>query len=178
MSTQRNRKSKQRQPKQPLSVARPKEILLDECFLLCASGVGCDSTQCHDEAEADERKFSALLALLMARKKAILLVLDEDNQVAGFYRDKYKYLSRDVPEILMEWLNKRTTKRKPAKINQKAIKDCNLKTDKLDPILCQLAVACRGQAPIWTLDSDFWCATEFHPEIRPTCPKEAMESVT
>jgi hypothetical protein len=30
----------------------------------------------------------------------------------------------------------------------------------LDPLLCRLAIACRGQAPLWTLDSDFWCASE------------------
>lgn len=176
MSRKPKQQPRQLQPKQSLSIAKPKEILLDECFLLCASGVGCDSISCHDEA--DLRKRRALLALLMAQEKAILLVLDEDNQVAGFYRDKSKYLSREVRETLAEWLDKRTTKRKPATINQKAVKDCNLKADKLDPILCQLAVACRGQAPIWTLDSDFWCATKFYPEIKPTCPKQAMESVT
>jgi len=175
MSRQRNRTPKPRQPKPSLSTAKPKEILLDECFLLCASGKDCDSTQCQDEA--DLRKQHALVALLTAKLKAIWLVLDEGNQVAEFYRDNYEYLSRDVREILIEWLDKRTTKRKPAKINEKAIKQCNLKEGKLDPILCQLAVACRGQAPIWTLDWDFWCATEFHPEIRPICPKEAWESV-
>jgi hypothetical protein len=156
---------------------KPKQILLDESFLLCASGKGCDSTKCQDEA--DRRKYRALAALLMAQESEVLLVIDDQlpSQVVSFYQRKYQYLSVEVREILLEWLNKRTLKRKHAKINSKAIKDCNLKIGTLDPLLCQLAIACRG-TPIWTLDSDFWCAIQFYPDIKPTCPKEALDSVT
>ncbi|MBI4770693.1 MAG: hypothetical protein HY784_09890 [Chloroflexi bacterium] len=45
----------------------------------------------------------------------------------------------------------------------------------LDPVLCRLALASR--APVWTLDSDFWCAADHYPEIQPVCPAEARASM-
>lgn len=161
-------------------VKKPTQILLDENFLLCASGQSCDSTQCGDED--DERERRALLALLLAYEANTSLVLDDGdaNQVITFYYKKYNLLSRPVKNTLSKWLNGRggrITRMTPAKINPKAIKECNLKPNTLDPLLCQLAIACRGTAPVWTLDSDFWCAGRFHPEIRPTCPKDALDSL-
>lgn len=159
---------------------KPKQILLDESFLMCASGHGCDSTRCEDDIK--NRKRHALTALLIAYEEKILLVLDDEepSQVAAIYRKKYGKMSRDVSEILTDWLSGqggRITRRKPANIKPKAVKECNLKTDTLDPLLCGLAIACYGEAPIWTLDSDFWCASKYHSEIRPTCPAEALTSV-
>jgi hypothetical protein len=174
-SKQKSKPTHSKKPQPGKSSSPPKEILLDECFLLCASWVGCDSTECQDDA--DRRRRRALMALAMALESAIYLVLDDKGEIASFYRQKYEFLSRDVREILVDWLNKHSINRKPAKINPKATTTCNLKPGKLDPLLCQLAVACRGQAPIWTLDSDFWCAMQFHREIKPTCPEEAMLSV-
>jgi hypothetical protein len=161
----------------PRPSVRPRQILLDESFLLCASGQGCDSTTCEDEPK--DRKRLALTALLMAYEEKVLMVLDdaEPSRVALFYRQKYNLMSRDLREILIEWLNKRTIRRKPAKIKPKVIEDCNLKRGTLDPILCQLAIACHGDAPIWTLDSDFWCASKFYAEIKPICPATALASV-
>jgi hypothetical protein len=163
----------------PITI-KPKQILLDESFLMCASGYGCDSTKC--EGDIKNRKRHALTALLIAYEEKILLVLDDEepNQVAIIYRNKYKSMSRTVMEILTDWLSGqggRIIRRKPAKIKPNAVKKCNLKTDTLDPLLCRLAIACHGDAPIWTLDSDFWCASQYHLEIRPTCPTEALTSV-
>jgi len=111
----------------------------------------------------------------------ILLVLDdnEPSQVAKFYYGKSNQMSAEVRDIVVDWLRGqgRTVKRKPATVSEKAIKDCNLKENTLDPLLCQLAIANRGGAPIWTLDSDFWCANPFYPEIKPTCPQDALASV-
>lgn len=107
----------------------------------------------------------------------------EPSQVATFYRKKYSLMSFEVRKVLNNWLNGRggrIVKYKPAKIKSKAVKECNLTEGTLDPLLCQLAIASRGDAPVWTLDSDFWCASQekYHPEIKPTCPKEAFDSVT
>ncbi len=160
------------------SPKKPTQILLDECFILCASGKGCDSTQCTDQLE--NREENALFAIVMARQSQVSLVLDEAEQVVVFYRKKYNLMSHTVMKILKRWLeghNRQVVYYKPAKLNPKAIKECNLKSDKLDPLLCQLAIACGGDAPIWTLDSDFWCAQKFHAEIKPVCPQAALASV-
>ncbi len=60
------------------------QFLLDESFLLCASGKGCNSTECHEEIQ--DRKRIALIALLIAEQEKIRLVLDdkEASQVAKF----------------------------------------------------------------------------------------------
>ncbi len=179
--------------KQPLSepMGKPQQILLDESFLLCASGFDCDSKGniCQDDL-AEDREFNALEALLAAYHAKISLVIDDGqpSQVREFY---HRYLEMSykhgrgrsqiftAAKILAKWLGGRggITKRKPAKLNHKAIEKCNLKPDTLDPLLCQLAIACHGDAPIWTLDSDFWCAREFHEEIKPVCPQKALDSV-
>lgn len=172
-------KRKRRARKFP-PLKKTNQILLDENFLLCASGQDCDSTQCEDKVE--ERERLALTALLLAYEAKISLVLDnvETNQVIIFYYRKYNSMSRSVKNTLNRWLSGRggrITRMTPAKLNPKAIKECNLKPNTLDPLLCRLAIACRGTAPIWTLDSDFWCASQFYPEIRPTCPKDALDSL-
>jgi hypothetical protein len=123
-----------------------------------------------------------LIALLLAYEAKIPLILDdgEPSQVALFYHKKHNLLSRSVRDTLNRWLSgrgKRVVLYKPAKIKSKAIRDCNLKSGTLDPLLCQLAIACHGDVPIWTLDSDFWCASQFHSEIKPTCPAAALTSV-
>ncbi|MDM8561176.1 hypothetical protein [Candidatus Parabeggiatoa sp. HSG14] len=155
------------------------QILLDESFLLCASGKGCDSSECQDDVQ--QRKRLALIALLIAYQENISLVLDnnEPSQVAKFYYGKMNLMSAEVKDVIVDWLRGlgRTVKIKPATMNEKILKDCNLKENTLDPLLCQLAVACRGSAPCWTLDSDFWCASQFYSEIKPTCPQEALISV-
>lgn len=161
-------------------IPRPNQILLDQSFLLCASGQGCDSRECGDETE--ERDVLALTALLEAYLAKIPLVLDdgEPSKVVAYYRRHNRLMSRPVSDILNRWLSgrgQRVTRHRPAKIKPKAISDCNLTPGTLDPLLCRLAIACHGTAPIWTLDSDFWCATQFHPEINPTCPQEALASV-
>ncbi|RKZ49440.1 MAG: hypothetical protein DRR16_05945 [Candidatus Parabeggiatoa sp. nov. 3] len=161
---------------------RPEKItqfLLDESFLLCASGKGCDATECHEEIQ--ERKRIALIALLIAYQEKIRLVLDdkEPSQVAKFYYGKNNLMSAEVRSIIVDWLRGlgHTVKSKPATMSEKTLKECNLKENTLDPLLCQLALASRGNAPVWTLDSDFWCANQFYPEIKPTCPQEALNSV-
>jgi len=155
------------------------ELLLDESFLLCASGTGCDSKECHDEIQ--DRKRLALIALLLAYQEKILLVIDdnEPSQVAKFYYGKSHLMSAEVKDIVIDWLRGfgHTIKRKPAFIHEQTLKTCNLKENTLDPLLCQLAVASHGNAPLWTLDSDFWCASQIYPEIKPTCPQEAFTSV-
>jgi len=173
--------SKKRAKLQPPEI--PKKItqfLLDESFLLCASGKGCDSTECHDE-EIQDRKRTALIALLIAYQEKIRLVLDdkEPSQVAKFYYGKKNIMSAEVRSIIVDWLRGlgHTVKYKPATMSKKTLKDCNLKEKTLDPLLCQLALASRGNAPVWTLDSDFWCASQFYTEIKPTCPQEALNSV-
>ncbi len=54
-------------------------------------------------------------------------------------------MSRDVHDALKRWLDgrggARLSRYKPAKINPKAVKECNLKEATLDPLLCQLAIA-------------------------------------
>jgi hypothetical protein len=130
----------------------------------------------------NDRQLLALTAMSSACLANISLVLDdaEPSQVATFYREKYHLMSRDVIKILKRWLDGRggrLNKYKPAKINAKAVEKCNLKKGTLDPLLCRLAIASRGEAPLWTLDSDFWCANQFHHEIKPTCPQNAWESV-
>ena len=160
------------------TVSKPTQILLDESFLLCASGFGCDSTECEDEAE--ERDSRALAALILAYDAKVLLVMDDSERVITFYHNKYDLMSREVKRVLNRWLSgrdRRIIQRKPAKIAPKVVKECNLKVNTLDPLLCQLAITSGGNAPIWTLDSDFWCAAQFQPEIKPTCPKEALASV-
>ncbi len=171
-----------KQPKisPPVTVPKPTKILLDECFLQCASGGGCDAKYCQDEP--DQRQRRALMALLLAYESKIALVLDDQipSQVAGFYQKKYKFMNDPVRELIVDWLSGRgqTIQQKPStKLNPKAIKECNLKPNTLDPLLCQLAIACGGDAPIWTLDSDIWDAIPFHAEIKPVCPKEALNSV-
>ncbi len=88
-------------------------------------------------------------------------------------------MSAEVRSIVVDWLRGlgHTVKCKPTTMSEKTLKDCNLKENTLDPLLCQLALASRGNAPIWTLDSDFWCASQFYPEIKPTCPQEALNLV-
>jgi hypothetical protein len=169
-----------RQTIPPSPIIKPTQILLDESFLLCASGLGCDSVECKDEV--DERNIQALTALLTAYLAKIPLVLDdrEPSQVIAFYSRQYNLLSRPVRDTLNRWLSgrgRRVTRHRPAKLKQNAIDECNLKLGTLDPLLCQLAIACHGDAPLWTLDSDFWCANQFHPEIKPTCPASALASV-
>ena len=171
---------RKKQSNVPQTTSKPTQILLDESFLLCASGLECDSTECEDEA--DERNIRALTALLTAYLTKIPLVLDdrEPSQVITFYRGKYNLLSHPVRDTLNRWLSgrgRRVTRHRPAKLKQNVIDECNLKLGTLDPLLCQLAIACHGDAPIWTLDSDFWCATQFHSEIKPTCPRDALASV-
>lgn len=166
----------------PQIISNPAQILLDETFLMCASGQGCDPKEDTCKDEPARRKQRALAAMLIAQEAEVSLVLDtgEPSQVAAFYRKKEAQLSRDVAEILSEWLNKRTIRHRPArvnKINPKALKECTLRDGELDRLLCQLAIACRGDAPTWTLDSDFWCVAQFHLEIKPTCPKDALDSV-
>jgi hypothetical protein len=179
--------SKPKKRKRPIestpSPKKPTQILLDESFILCASHQGCDSKAEYCQEESEEKQSSAVLAILSAYKAKTALVLDnaEPSQVASFYREKYDLMSIDVQKTLKQWLNGRGKARlnryKPAKINSKAVKECNLKEDTLDPLLCQLAIASHGEAPVWTLDSDFWCANKFYTEIKPTCPKEAYDSV-
>jgi hypothetical protein len=174
-------KRKKRVSTTPSPIVRPKQFLLDESFLLCASGKDCDSIECEDDLEDRERR--ALIALLLAYEAKVLLVLDDrkPSQVEKFYCGKYNLMSQPVRNILKRWLSGRgkqpIIRYSPAKIKPEVIEDCNLKPNTLDPILCQLAIACRGQAPIWTLASDFWCARTFHPEIKPVCPAEAFVSV-
>ncbi|OAD19676.1 hypothetical protein THIOM_004677 [Candidatus Thiomargarita nelsonii] len=163
-----------------LPIEKPREILLDESFILCASHQGCDSKDEYCQEELEERQLRALTAILSAYLAGVSLVLDETepSQVATIYREKYRLMSLDVKKILKRWLDGRggrLRRCKLAKINPKAVKACKMGT--LDPLLCRLAIACRGQAPLWTLDSDFWCASEFHPEIKPTCPQAALDSV-
>lgn len=89
-------------------------------------------------------------------------------------------MSLDVKKILKRWLDGRggyISRYKPAKINIEVVKVCHLKMGTLDPLLCQLAIAARGSPPLWTLDSDFWCASQFLSEIKPTCPQEALDSM-
>jgi hypothetical protein len=117
----------------------------------------------------------------MAYQEKISLVIDdnEPSQVAKFYYGKTNQMSAEVRDVVVDWLRGlgRTVKYKPAVIKKKTLKDCNLKENTLDPLLCRLAVASRGGAPCWTLDSDFWCASQFYPEIKPTCPLEALTLV-
>ncbi len=179
--------SKPKKPKKPISstpsLQKPTQILLDESFILCASHKGCDSKIESCQEESEEKQMLALTAILLASMDdKIALVLDnaEPSQVASFYREKYHLMSLDVRKILKRWLDghrPRLIRYKPAKINPKAVKECNLKEGTLDPLLCQLAIASHFEAPVWTLDSDFWCANQFYPEIKPTCPKEALDSV-
>jgi hypothetical protein len=177
--TSKNTTKRKKQSPETAVPNRITEILLDESFLLCASGKGCDSSECEDEIQ--QRKRLALIALLMAYQEKISLVLDdnEPSQVAKFYYGKTNLMSAEVKDVVVDWLRGlgRTVKRKPAIIKEKTLKDCNLKENTLDPLLCQLAVASRGSAPCWTLDSDFWCASQFYPEIKPTCPQDALTSV-
>jgi hypothetical protein len=194
------RKSRPKQRKQTstsILAVRPVEILLDEQFLLCASGNGCDSKPdvCPDE-EVVDREFNAVEALLAAYRAKVALVIDEPelgrpSQVREFYNNYLKHMHRDrkpgqipiVAKVLGRWLSGRNGRLiqlklpKNSRISPEAIKGCNLKADTLDPLLCELAIICRGQAPIWSLDSDFWCASQFHPEIKPTCPTAALASV-
>jgi hypothetical protein len=170
--------TRKKQKRTSTPIARSEQVLLDESFLLCASGRNCDSIKCEDQIE--DRAERALEALLAAYKKRVFLILDDQEKVTIFYLRKYDLMSREVKGVLNRWLNgrgKRIIRFKPAKIKTKVIEDCNLKYGTLDPILCQLAIACHGEAPIWTLDSDFWCAGEFYREIRPVCPAEALASV-
>jgi len=175
--------SKSKKQSSPISsTSFPREILLDESFILCASHQGCDSKEECCQEEQIERQLRALTAILSAYLAGVSLVLDdaEPSQVATFYREKYRLMSLDVKKILKRWLDGRggrLGRYKLAKINPKAVKACNLKMDTLDPLLCRLAIASRGQAPLWTLDSDFWCASQFHPEVKPTCPQAALDSV-
>lgn len=164
------------------TVSKSTRILLDENFLLCASGQGCDSKENSCSDEPAERKRRALIALLMAYEGRVLLVLDDEqpSQVARIYRSKYEQMTSEVRDLVVDWLRgqgRTITVHKSSAIKPKIIADCNLNHGKLDLLLCQLAIACRGDAPIWTLDSDFWCAAQFHPEIHPTCPKDALDSV-
>jgi hypothetical protein len=80
------------------------QFLLDESFLLCASGKGCDATECHEEIQ--ERKRIALIALLIAYQEKIRLVLDdkEPSQVAKFYYGKKNLMSAEVRSIIVDWL--------------------------------------------------------------------------
>jgi hypothetical protein len=174
-----SKKSTPQDARSPEIAVDIKHILLDESFLLCASGKGCEASECVDESQ--QRKRLALMALLIAYHEDISLVLDdnEPSQVAKFYYSKTQSMSADVKDIVVDWLRGlgRTIKIKPARLNEKTLKRCNLKENTLDPLLCGLAKACRGSVPCWTLDSDFWCANEFYPEIKPTCPQEAYKSV-
>jgi len=135
--SKRPRKSKHK--KQPtLLPQKITQLLLDESFLLCASGKGCDSSECPEDIQ--DRKRLALIALLTAYMDKILLVLDdnEPSQVAKFYYGKSNQMSAEVRDIVVDWLRGqgRTVKRKPATVSEKAIKDCNLKENTLDPLLC------------------------------------------
>ena len=169
------------------------QILLDEQFLMCASGQGCDSKPhiCQHEA-VDDRELYAIEALLAAYRAKIALIIDQPevgqySRVRNFYNNYLENCRKKgrgqlpvAAKVLANWLNGRggrITRMKPASIDSKALKECNLKPNTLDPLICQLAIACRGAAPIWTLDSDFWCASQFHPEIKPTCPKDALDSL-
>ncbi|MEN8220598.1 MAG: hypothetical protein ABFS56_30455 [Pseudomonadota bacterium] len=174
-----SKKTAKRKKQSPVVPERITQFLLDESFLLCASGKGCDSSECPDDIQ--QRKRLALIALLIAYQEKISLVLDDNEpcQVAKFYYGKTHLMSAEVRDVVVDWLRGlgRTVKRKPATMNEKTLKDCNLKENTLDPLLCQLAIASRGNAPCWTLDSDFWCASQFYPEIKPTCPPDALTSV-
>jgi hypothetical protein len=74
------------------SAQKSTQILLDESFILCASHQGCDSKAEYCQEESEEKQSSALLAILLAHRAKIALVLDntEPSQVASFYREKYQ----------------------------------------------------------------------------------------
>jgi hypothetical protein len=157
---------------------RPTQILIDECFLLCASRYGCDSTEC--AGEPDEKQRLALTALLLAFRDKIKLVVDQPagQGVAQFYRRKHDKMSRDVRALIIEWLNgrgQRLAYYKPRRVSDKVRRECNLRKDELDLLLCGLALA--SAAPVWTLDSDFWCAAKQLSRIHPVCPDAALDSV-
>lgn len=178
---------KSKKSKKPISSTpsanKPTQILLDESFILCASRQGCESKEEYCQEESENTQISALIAILLASvDDKIALVLDdaEPSQVARFYRDKYESMSDDVKNALKRWLDgrrDRLSQYKPAKMKPSVVKQCNLKEGTLDPLLCRLAIASRGEAPIWTLDSDFFCASQFYQEIKPTCPKNASDSM-
>ncbi len=169
---------KKTQPKQSLLPNSPSltKIIIDECILLCASSGDCDSTKCKDNREEFEKKLTSLSVIITAYKRKLPLIIDNSGEVLKFYRSKYDFMSKDVRDIINRWLNGRGGRLEfytPKSIREKVAKKCNLKEDKLDPILCGLALA--SKAPILTLDSDFWCVQQYYPEIKPLCPMEAED---
>jgi len=192
----KSRRSTSRQQDQVSSIFKPTQILLDEQFLLCASGQGCDSKSniCEDE-KIEDRELNAIEALLAAYRTKVALVIDEPqfgqpSRVRQFYNNYLKRFqerrSGQTPiaaKVLGRWLSGRNGRLvqyklpRTSKVNPQALEACNLKAGTLDPLLCELAIMCRGDAPVWTLDSDLWCASQFYSEIKPTCPAAALASV-